>query len=469
MDAVFGFVHVAARGQWKESAARIGELLCASGLYQRTERLFVSAAGPECGCCVAQDAKTQVIHQSPDASESELLTLRLVQEFCRSRTCQVYYLNTDRRLERFLIDRHADCSRALESNDICGVGWQQSPRAGFPTNQWWARSDYVAALLPPEAPPDGARADDSAQRIDCESWIGSGRGARVASFHPPGDDPSPAQDAERPEPADADPADHVFMGDSLIGDALLGEPALRALARVRGRPVRLVLRGPAAALFEHHPGVMLVDPGSDEAARIEAAGIPLSPVPAARFAIRHGRHISEGYFPQLGLSPHGHDHKPRLYGDRLGPEFRPARGSRNGRIALCPFSASCAVHKTGVPNKTIAAAWWNGLIPKLPLPADSFGASHEPPLEGCGNCRGLPLRTVAGMLQQYELLITGDTGLSHMAAALDCDILALVSSDVPVWLTGPLTKGSLEVIDSPVPPRWTHEAVLASLRRMLPA
>lgn len=260
------------------------------------------------------------------------------------------------------------------------------------------------------------------------------------------------------------PQQNVRIGESLIGDALFTEPAIRALAATQGRRVPVLLRGPARALFRNHPGILLVESES------EAPGnwVQLDPQPALSFARTHRCHLCAGFFAQLGLDPGEADLKPRLWRDGLEAENHPPRNGRNGRIALAPFSASCLVHRTGVPNKTIAVDWWNELVRRLPLPSDSFGAAHEPPIEATENFRGMPLDEVAGWLRRYELLITTDNGLCAIAGALNCNIVLLESASAP-WLTGPQTSGRLEMLWSDSPPAWAHNEVIAAARRILGA
>ena len=137
---------------------------------------------------------------------------------------------------------------------------------------------------------------------------------------------------------------------------------------------------------------------------------------------------------------------------------------RNGatRMVLEPYlmvAKACT-------NKTMPIEWWNALVRRLPLPADSFGAAHEPPVEGCENYRGLPLNEVAGWLRQYEVLITTDNGLCAIAGALNCDIVLLESASSPA-LTGPQTSGKLEVVWSGTPPNWDADDVVATVKRIL--
>lgn len=273
-------------------------------------------------------------------------------------------------------------------------------------------------------------------------------------------------EVKRSRSDNSDDAIHkVYIGDSLIGDALFTEPALRARAMRDARSIPLLLRGPPRQLFERNPYVTLI-PQHSEPEIIDQTWITLRPIIASRIAIAQRRHICAGFFEQLGLAPDYFDHRPRIYGDGLEDDKRPPIGHRNGRIALAPFSASCSVHTSGVRNKTIDLAWWEELVSVLPLPADSFGALEEPCLKGCRNIRGRPLREVALMLQQCEVYVGGDTGLTAMAGALGCDIIIL-SAAYPVWLTGPQTNGKLEVVSSPTPPNWRHSEVVRSVQRIL--
>lgn len=258
---------------------------------------------------------------------------------------------------------------------------------------------------------------------------------------------------------------NVYVGDSLIGDALFTEPALRARAIRDGRPIPLLICGPARVLFEMNPYVALF-PTETDPDPTDATWKRLDVSAAFTHSAKHRCHICKGFFDQLGLDPVNSDFKPRLYGDEVQADKRPPVGQRNGRIALAPFSTSCSIHTSGIPNKTMDLTWWNELVAMLPLPADSFGAAQEPLLEGCGNIRGRPLREVAHLMQHYEIFIGGDTGLTAMAGALGCDII-LLSAAVPVWLTGPQTSGRFEVLNSPTPPNWSHSDVLHKVQKLL--
>jgi hypothetical protein len=255
---------------------------------------------------------------------------------------------------------------------------------------------------------------------------------------------------------------HVSAGEQLIGDALFLEPALRALAESRQAQVVLHLLGDGRTLYRNHPLIRLAHPTVND-----HGWIKLSMPPAFAWAASHRQHICAGVFPQLGLNPSSSDVKPVLH---RRPSTRQC-GDRGGDrvVALAPFSRSCSVHTSGIPNKTIALAWWESLAMSLlglGLSPLSFGSEEEATMRNADNWRGRPLEDVVEYLAHCRLLIGGDTGLTAIAGALNLDIV-LLSAAVPAWLTGPQTHGKFENVVSRIPPRWTEREVLGAVERII--
>jgi hypothetical protein len=192
---IYGFMHVGTLNHWHGVVAEQLLKLRASGLWDRTERIFVGLVGPEQQEFDFEDPKLAVVYRSVDVSEAEYPTLKALEQFCTSHDCLVYYMHTkgtfhvsentrDWRhlMEYFVIQRHEDCIRALVDHDACGVNLlSDGPfQAFFAGNFWWARSAYIRRLPPLRSlAPDGSRPD----RHTCERWIGMNRQARLATLH----------------------------------------------------------------------------------------------------------------------------------------------------------------------------------------------------------------------------------------------------------------------------------------------
>lgn len=193
---VYGFMHIATHGPWKEVVREQLELIRSSGLHERMTRLFIGIVGPESGPFEAPDPKIEIIHRSESLDRYEFPTLEYLHAFCKSHEGLVFYVHTKgvfrcnegttdwrRYMEYFIIERHADCIRALQSRPVCGVNWQEVPWPHFSGNFWWARSEYLAALPPIEAQSVEVEDWDVTTRHKCERWIASGEPVRPASLH----------------------------------------------------------------------------------------------------------------------------------------------------------------------------------------------------------------------------------------------------------------------------------------------
>lgn len=203
---IYGFMHVGVVNHWRDIVEEQLRKLRASGLWDRTERIFVGLVGPRHEEFDFEDEKLEVVYRSPDFEEAEYPTLLALEKFCSDHECLVYYIHTkgnfhvsdntrDWRhlMEHFVIQRHGDCLRTLADHDACGVNLLsdapaekgavpflladaqelgQSPtpaQAFFAGNFWWARSSYIRTLPPLiSLAPSGSRPD----RYACERWIG---------------------------------------------------------------------------------------------------------------------------------------------------------------------------------------------------------------------------------------------------------------------------------------------------------
>lgn len=191
---IFGFMHIATLNHWREVVAEQLLKLRSSGLWDRTNRIFVGVLGNEAHQLDFADEKIQVIYRGKNIAEAEFPTLEHLQQFCGEKECLVYYIHTkgvfrvsdmtrDWRhlMEHFVIQRFEDCLEKLTTCDVCGVDWETSG-PHFAGNFWWARSSYIRAL--PQL--SRLRRRDPTADIDrhiCEKWIGMNPSVRAESLH----------------------------------------------------------------------------------------------------------------------------------------------------------------------------------------------------------------------------------------------------------------------------------------------
>lgn len=76
------------------------------------------------------------------------------------------------------------------------------------------------------------------------------------------------------------------------------------------------------------------------------------------------------------------------------------------------------------------------------VPTVAFGSLKDEKMERCLNLQGFSLRTVAALIERSSLFIGNDTGLTHVAAALDVPILAIHPSTYPE-VTGAMSDKAL--------------------------
>jgi hypothetical protein len=192
---IYGFMHVGLINHWRDIVQEQLLKLQVSGLWDRTERIFVGLVGARHEEFDFEDEKLKVVYRSADFEEAEYPTLKALQEFCSEQDCLVYYMHTkgnfhlsestrDWRhlMEHFVIQRHEDCIRSLADHDACGVNLLTEPpgRSFFAGNFWWAKSAYIRTLPPLSSlAPKGSRPD----RFTTERWIGMNREARLATLH----------------------------------------------------------------------------------------------------------------------------------------------------------------------------------------------------------------------------------------------------------------------------------------------
>lgn len=184
----------------------------------------------------------------------------------------------------------------------------------------------------------------------------------------------------------------------LLGDSCWPEAALSAYGALNGGVSVHIANKAARTLYEGHPHIRLAD---------EPGGKVLDCSEAWWWSMRAHRYFADGYWPQLGLEPPGHDDRTvfRVHSiqDRLT--------TTTPQIVLCPFARACGLHFGRRPDKTLAADWWEELVARLdsPMAITTLGGLEDPPIAGTTNVRGVPLKTAAEMILRASLLVTVET------------------------------------------------------------
>lgn len=193
---IYGFMHVAMAGHWRQIVDEQILKLKASGLWDKTEALFIGLLGPSSEPLSFEDPKLRLRYLGEDFEPAELPTLAWLQSFCLDHDGLVYYQHTKgvfrqglgqeqwrRCMEHFVIHEHQQCIEALADHDLCGINWGDRGWCRFfGGNFWWARAQYIRTL--PDIHSLTLRPGlDPAPRHVCERWIGENPAARVKCLH----------------------------------------------------------------------------------------------------------------------------------------------------------------------------------------------------------------------------------------------------------------------------------------------
>lgn len=156
----------------------------------------------------------------------------------------------------------------------------------------------------------------------------------------------------------------------------------------------------------------------------------------------------ELYTESVAFDPTGHDMFPILEGvlgllgaSYTGPELptagaqpfpRAKRGGREGVASGRSSATKIAIHPSSThPSKTWPLDLWKELLPLLPAtPTVSLGPGDEP-IADLPSVQPKSLNEFAHFLADQDLLIVGDTGPAHLAAAVGTPTLVLYGGTPP--------------------------------------
>ena len=249
-----------------------------------------------------------------------------------------------------------------------------------------------------------------------------------------------------------------LFGSHLLGDALMQTPAIRALKS----------KHPEAALEYYHscdrPGAAMLE-GNPYLDRLEqlavwpraprdyplsrfVAGDVLCPLDALRvyhWSVEHGKTMAEGFGHALGVTVTDlrYDYAMTDVERERGRALAREHGGGRPVVVVARHSVSCHSNAgDGSPaNKCIANRYWHELsiwLDRQGFRALAIGGASEAHDERYATWEGaraygLPIRDVAGLLAASHAVLSIDTGIRHLAAAVGANLYC-VSGAIPLSL-----------------------------------
>lgn len=211
MSKILGFYHVCLLNHWKKIVGEQIELIEASGLYSKTDRIFI-------GCVGSQDEKVilekllpekyQIVYHNTNVKLAEMPTLQCLQDTAQDNDFLVWYIHTKgvvsernqsyvlrwrKIMEYFIIEKHEDCIKTMVNCDACGIdlrllgvnhfddtmlyffGWFWAYIGNF----WWSKAAYIRKL--PNLTQFWLRNNKS--RYVAETFIGLSPTAKLCSLY----------------------------------------------------------------------------------------------------------------------------------------------------------------------------------------------------------------------------------------------------------------------------------------------
>lgn len=235
----------------------------------------------------------------------------------------------------------------------------------------------------------------------------------------------------------------LFHSTNLIGDALNISPALQAwFNEHRGWAIDFESMDDQVAKLYPRMGVPLrmVQPTGDYQSLYDFE-FTFDVGKAFSLGEEHSCHIAEAYGVMLNVQV-----------ETLKPTYIPwEEDHERGLILISPFSRSCAVHTTGVPNKTLPEIKMYPVIEYLRT-LGRIGILGGPddrsplPISEEEYYTGLPLNTVALMMRDARLLVTIDNGMAHLGASQEVPEIVLYPSCLSQTWIAPVGNPNLRIM-----------------------
>ena len=249
-----------------------------------------------------------------------------------------------------------------------------------------------------------------------------------------------------------------LFGSHLLGDALMQTPAIRALKSMRPEAQIEYYHSadrPGGAMLEGNPYLdrleeLAVWPRERSAYPLNrfAAGdmvCPLDALRAYRWGESRGRTIAEGFGHALGVTVTDlrYDYAMTSAERQRGRELADKYGGGRPVVVVARHSASCHSNAgDGSPaNKCVANHHWHEISMWLdrqgfqPVAIGSPDDARDERYAAWAGARAydLPIRDVAALLAASHAVLSVDTGIRHLAAAVGANLYC-VSGAIPLSL-----------------------------------
>ena len=249
-----------------------------------------------------------------------------------------------------------------------------------------------------------------------------------------------------------------LFGSHLLGDALMQTPAIRALKLQRPDATIEYYHScdrPGAAMLEGNPYLDRLEqlevwprgPGDYPLSRFAAGDAlrPLDALQAYHWATQNGKTLAEGFGAALGVTvtdlryDYTITEAERARGRALATEY----GAGRPIVVVARHSVSCHSNAgDGSPaNKCIANEHWYEVSAWLsrqgfqPVAVGSEADARDERYAAWEGSRayGLPIRDVAALVAASHAVLSIDTGIRHIAAAVGTNLFC-VSGAIPLSL-----------------------------------
>lgn len=166
MNKIIGFFHIGVLGRWFEIYQSQLRYLKQSGLYDKTEKIYIGIAGQDVRHMLSLDPKMEIICIENRLNYGETTTIRELYKYCvrTNEKIKLWYIHTKgakytmecnpdkielidswrNYLEYFVIGNHEKCAKPLDEYDACGTEYCENNY--FSGNFWWATSDYIRRI-----------------------------------------------------------------------------------------------------------------------------------------------------------------------------------------------------------------------------------------------------------------------------------------------------------------------------------
>lgn len=200
MEKVLGFYHVCMVNDWYNIVKEQVSLIIKSGLYEKTEKIFVGCLGVRENKTILQrllPEKFEIIFYNVNIQLYEVPTLSYLQSLSKREDFYCWYIHTKgatsaviyseknitawrHMMEYFIIENYEKCLLTLENPkcDACGVKVRcDSEYCYYGGNFWWSKSVYINKL-----PSILDKFEKSQSRFSAESMLGWSATPRFYAF-----------------------------------------------------------------------------------------------------------------------------------------------------------------------------------------------------------------------------------------------------------------------------------------------